>query len=154
MLVDTRPYPAVQRCPDAKTVFDGKDLFNVAQAVHSISGSMRQISFLATLDTCFSVKRNTLSFGTQAASTVNLTEGYPCVHSRTISYKLYDVTVRVNMDKTGTSLLTEITKVSTRCISVSIFLLLLFCDYTMYIYFSVQTSSLVSFNVFFGSNVL
>ena len=78
-------YPAVWRCPDAKTNFDGKDLFNVVQAVHSISGSMRQISFLATLDTCFSVKRNTLSFGTQAASTVNLTEGYPCVHSRTIS---------------------------------------------------------------------
>ena len=85
MLVDTRPYPAVQRCPDAKTDFDGKDLFNVAQAVHSISGSKRQISFLVTLDMCFPLKCCTLSFGTQATSTVNLTEGYPCVHSRTNS---------------------------------------------------------------------
>ena len=80
MLVDTHPYPAVRRCPDAKTDLDGKDLFNVAQAVHSILWLLRiffpsallnfwlngQIS-LATLDTCFSVKRNTLSFGTQAA---------------------------------------------------------------------------------------
>ena len=82
-----------------------------------------------------------------------MTEGYPCVHSRTISYKLYDVTVRVNVDKTGTSLLTNL-RVSRKSvlngISVSIFLLLLFCDYTMYIYFSVQTSSLVSFNVCFS----
>ena len=39
VLVDTRPHPAVQRCPDAKTDFDGKDLFNVAQAEQSISGS-------------------------------------------------------------------------------------------------------------------
>ena len=75
---------------------------------HSKSGSKRQISFLATLDTCFPLKRCTLNFGTQAASTVNLTEGYPCVHSRTISYKLYDVTVPVNVDKTGTSLLTNL----------------------------------------------
>ena len=27
-----------------------------------------------------------------------MTEGYLCVHSRTITYKLYDVTVRVNVD--------------------------------------------------------
>ena len=39
VLVDTHPYPAVQRCPDAKTDLDGKDLFNVAQAVRSLSGS-------------------------------------------------------------------------------------------------------------------
>ena len=52
---------------------------------YTISGSKRQISFLATLDTCFPLKRNICSFGTQAANTVNLTEGYLCVHSRTIS---------------------------------------------------------------------
>ena len=98
VLVDTHPYPAVHWRPDAKTNFDGKDLFDVAQAVHPILWLLRifflsallnfwlngQIS-LATLDMCFSIKRNTLSFGTQAASTVNLTEGYPCVRSRTIS---------------------------------------------------------------------
>ena len=82
-----------------------------------------------------------------------LTEGYPCVHSRTISYKLYDVTVRVNVDNTGMSLLTNL-RVSRKSvlngISVSIFLLLLFCDYTIYIYFSVQTCLLVSFNVCFS----
>ena len=38
VLVDTHPYPAVRRCPDAKTDLDRKDLFNVAQAVHSLSG--------------------------------------------------------------------------------------------------------------------
>ena len=72
------PYPAVWRCPDAKTDFDGKDLFNMVQAVHSILWLPRilfpsallnfwlngQIS-LATLDTCFSVKRNTLSFASE-----------------------------------------------------------------------------------------
>ena len=68
----------------------------------------RQIPSLATLDMCFLLKHCMLSFGTQAASTVNLTEGYPCVHSRTISYKLFDVTVRVNVDNTGTSLLTNL----------------------------------------------
>ena len=41
--------------------------------------------YLAQKGRLLSVKRNTLSFGTQAASTVNLTEGYPSVHSRTIS---------------------------------------------------------------------
>ena len=41
VLVDTHPYPAVHRCPDAKTDFDGKDLFNVAQAVHSILWLLR-----------------------------------------------------------------------------------------------------------------
>ena len=40
VLVDMCPYPAVRRCPDAKTDLDGKYLFNVAQAVHSLSGSM------------------------------------------------------------------------------------------------------------------
>ena len=39
VLDDTCPYPAVWRCPDAKPDFDGKYLFNVAQAVHSLSGS-------------------------------------------------------------------------------------------------------------------
>ena len=39
VLVDTCPYHAVWRYPDAKTDEDGKDLFNVAQAVHSLSGS-------------------------------------------------------------------------------------------------------------------
>ena len=38
VLVDTHPYPAVWRCPDAKTDEDGKYLFNVVQAVHSLSG--------------------------------------------------------------------------------------------------------------------
>ena len=52
VLVDMRPYPAVRRCPDAKTDFDRKDLFNVAQAIWL----NRQISSLATLDTCFPVK--------------------------------------------------------------------------------------------------
>ena len=39
VLVDTHLYPAIWRCPDAKTDEDGKDLFIVAQAVHSHSGS-------------------------------------------------------------------------------------------------------------------
>ena len=39
VLVDTHPYPAVWRCPDAKTDLDGKVLFNVVQAVHTLSGS-------------------------------------------------------------------------------------------------------------------
>ena len=67
-----------------------------------------------------------------------MTEGYPCVHSRTISYKLYDVMVRVNVDNTGMSLLTNLRgsrKSVLNGISVSIFLLLLFCDYTIYIFF-------------------
>ena len=54
------------------------------------------------------------------------------MHSRTISYKLYDVTVRVNVDKTGKNLLTnlrESRKSVLNGISVSIFLLLLLCDY-------------------------
>ena len=82
---------------------------------------------------CFPVKRNMLSFGTQATSAVNLTEGYLCMHSQTISLqtvKCYS-TSQCGQDRDE---FTEITKVSTRCISVSIFLLLLFCDYTMYIY--------------------
>ena len=43
-----------------------------------------------------------------AGSKLQLTEGYTCMHSRTISYKLYDVTVRINVDKTGTSFLTNL----------------------------------------------
>ena len=39
VLIDTHPYPAVRRCPDAKIDDDGKDLFNVVQAVRSLSGS-------------------------------------------------------------------------------------------------------------------
>ena len=167
MLVDTRPYPAVRRSPDAKTDFDGKDLFNVAQAVHSILRLLGilflsvllnfwlngQISSFSNTWHVFSVNAVHLAFGTQATRSVNLTGGYPCVHSWTISYKLYDVTVRVNVDNTAMSLLTNL-RVSRKSVlnglSVSIFLLLLFCDYTMYIYFSVQTSSLVSFNVCFS----
>ena len=47
VLVDMHPYPAVWRCPDAKTDLDGKDLFNVVQAVHSLSGSKKTDSFFS-----------------------------------------------------------------------------------------------------------
>ena len=81
VLVDTHPYPAVRMCPDAKTDLDGKDLFNVAQAVHINFLWLLRIFFPSALmnfwlngqifyqhfDTCFPVKCNTLSFGTQAA---------------------------------------------------------------------------------------
>ena len=41
VLVDTHLYSDIWRCPDAKTDLDGKGLFNVAQAVHTILWLMR-----------------------------------------------------------------------------------------------------------------
>jgi len=84
VLVDTHLYPAVWRCPDAKTDEDRKNLFNVVQAVHSLSGSMDRLVLYQHWTRVFH-KCSMLSFGTQATRTVNLTEGYPCVHIQTIS---------------------------------------------------------------------
>ena len=146
MLVDTHPYPAVRRCPDAKTDFDGKDLFNVAQAVHSISGSKRQISFLATLDTCFSVQRNTLSFEAQAASTVNLTEGYPCVLTNCTTLRYESMWTRQGR----VYLLTYWDHESQYSVLYRYQYLATSVLWLHYEYFSVQTSSLISFNACFS----
>ena len=58
-------------------------------------------------------------------------------------------TVRVNVDNTGRVYLRTLRKSVLNGRLVSIFLVFLFCDYTMYI-FLFQTSSLVSFNVCFS----
>ena len=116
LLVDMHLYPAVRRCPDAKTDFIGKYLFNVAQAVHSLSGQKKRFLLQLHLTRVFR-KRSTLSFGTQAARSVNLTEGYPCVLSRTISLqtiRLYSTSQCEQYRYEFTYELTRITKVSTQ----------------------------------------
>ena len=101
----------------------------------------------------FSVNAVRLAFGTQAARlTICQKVIRVCTHKQSL-YKLYDFTYESMWTKKYryevTFELTRITKISTQCyIGINI-LLLLFCDYTMYI-FLFQTSSLVSFNVCFS----
>ena len=90
-----RPYPAVMMVPRCKDRYYGKDLLFMAQAVHS---------FLVHWPVpCFSIEHSiqilcnqgTLSLWFQQASrTVNLMEGYLCVHSRTI-FTLYNDTLQI-----------------------------------------------------------
>ena len=81
----------VPRCKDR---YYGKDLLFVAQAVHYFLVHQPVSRF--SLEHAIQILRNrgTLSLWFQQASrAVNLTEGYPCVDSRTNSLKLYDDTL-------------------------------------------------------------
>ena len=73
----------VPRCKDQ---YYGKDLLFVVQALHYFLVHQPVSRF--SLEHAIQILRNrgtpSLCFQ-QASRTVNLTEGYPCVHSRTIS---------------------------------------------------------------------
>ena len=91
------PYP-----DDEKKRFGNKNVVNALFSVgksHSLDHQMSYILIQKMLDycigTCSSKRPVTLKVAKQAYTKFvgDLTEGYPCVHSRTISYILYDVTV-------------------------------------------------------------